>query len=53
MTVKQPVVLPNINENQNPWYLLIVNIHTNIQQNKRFFIQKLWEVLAGQMMCPL
>jgi hypothetical protein len=27
----------------------IFNIHTNIQQNKRLFTQKLWEELAGQM----
>jgi hypothetical protein len=28
----------------------IFNIHANIQQNKRLFIQKWWEELAGQMM---
>jgi hypothetical protein len=31
----------------------IFNIHTNIQQNKRFLTQKLWEDLAGQMTYPI
>ena len=40
--VQQPVIFPTIDENQNPWHMHIFNIHTNIQQNKRLFIQKLW-----------
>jgi hypothetical protein len=47
--VQQPVIFPNIDENQNPWHMHIFNIHTNIQQNKRLLTQKLWEELAGQM----
>jgi hypothetical protein len=38
--VQQPVILPNINQNQNPWNMHIFNIHTNIQLNKRLFTLK-------------
>jgi hypothetical protein len=41
--VQQPVILPNINENQNPWHMYIVNIHFTIQQNKRLLTQKPWK----------
>jgi hypothetical protein len=51
--VQQPVILSNIHENQNLWHMHICIIHTNIQHNKRLFIQKLWEDLAGQMMYPI
>jgi hypothetical protein len=51
--VQQPVILPNMNENQNPWHMHIFNIHTNIKQNKRFLTQKLWEELAGKMTYPI
>jgi hypothetical protein len=51
--VQQPVILPNIDENQNPWHMHIFNIHNNIQHNKRLLTQKLWEELAGQMMYPI
>jgi hypothetical protein len=51
--VQQPVMLPDINENQIPWHLHIFNIHANIQKNTRLFIQKLWEELAGQMVYPI
>jgi hypothetical protein len=51
--VQQPVILPNMNENQNSWHMHIFNIHTNIQQNKRLLTQKLWEDLAGQMTYPI
>jgi hypothetical protein len=50
---QQPVILPNINENQNPPHMHIFNIYTNIQQNKRLLTQKPWEELAGQMMYPM
>jgi hypothetical protein len=33
--------------------MLIFNIHTHIQQNKRLLIQILWEELAGQMTYPI
>jgi hypothetical protein len=39
--VQQPVILPNINENKNPWHMHIFNIHTNMQQYKRLLTQKL------------
>jgi hypothetical protein len=39
--VQQPVILTNINENQNPWHMQIFNIHTNIQQNKRLLTKRL------------
>jgi hypothetical protein len=42
-----------MNENQNLWSKHIFNIHTNIQQNKRLFTQKLWEELAGQITYPI
>jgi hypothetical protein len=42
-----------MNENQNPWHMHIFNIHANIQQNKKLFIQKQWEDLAAQMMYPI
>jgi hypothetical protein len=51
--VQQPVIFPNIDENQNPWHMHIFSIHTNIQQNKRFLTQKLWEELAVQMTYPI
>jgi hypothetical protein len=52
--VQQPVILPNNNENQNPWHMHIFNIHTNMQQNKRLFTQELWGgELTGQMMYPI
>jgi hypothetical protein len=38
--VQQPVIFPNINENQNPWHIHIFSIHTNIQQNKRLLPEK-------------
>jgi hypothetical protein len=31
----------------------IFNIHAIILQNKRLFIQKLWEELVGQMTYPI
>jgi hypothetical protein len=31
----------------------IFNIHTNIQQNKRLHIQKLWGEVAGQVTYPV
>jgi hypothetical protein len=51
--IQQPVILPNINENQNPSHMHIFNIHTNIQQNKRLLTEKLWEELARQMTYPV
>jgi hypothetical protein len=51
--VQQPVIFPNIHESQNPWHMHIFNIHTNIQQNKRLLIQKLWEELNGQITYPI
>jgi hypothetical protein len=51
--VQQPVIFSNNSENQNPWHMHILNIHTNIQQNKRIFTLKLWEELAGQVTYPL
>jgi hypothetical protein len=51
--VQQPVIFPNIDENQNPWHMQIFNIHTNIQQNKRLLTHKPWEDLAGQMTYPI
>jgi hypothetical protein len=46
--VQQPVIFPNIDENQIPWHMHIFNIHTNIQQNKRLLTQKLWEELPDK-----
>jgi hypothetical protein len=50
--VQQSVIVSDMNENQHPWHMHIFSIHTNIQQNKRILIQKLWEEIAGQMMYP-
>jgi hypothetical protein len=53
--VQQPVIiiLPNIDENKNPWHMHIFNIHANIQQNKRLLTQKLLEELVEQMTYPM
>jgi hypothetical protein len=51
--VQQPVILPIVNENQNPWHMHIFNIHTNIQQKKTLLTQNMWEKLAGQMTYPI